>query len=86
MYVIRYHKKVIKFIKKRVPKEKERILQRLEELKKNPYPTNEHIDIKKLQAKNGYRLRIGDYRFLYDVEDKALIIYMEDADNRGDVY
>lgn len=27
-----------------------------------------------------------DYRFLYDVEDTELIIYIVKADNRGDIY
>jgi mRNA interferase RelE/StbE len=86
MYKINFHKQVIKFIKKRVPKEREQILNRLEELKKNPYPTNQTLDIKKLQGQTGFRLRISDYRFLYDVVDDELIIYMENANNRGDIY
>ncbi len=86
MYKLDYHKRVVKFIKRRVPREKDRILERLEKLKRDPYPTNENLDIKKIQGKKGYRLRVGDYRFLYDIEDNKLIIYMEDADNRGDIY
>jgi len=86
MYKIVYRKSVVKFIKKRVPQEKERILQKFEMLKMNPYPDNENTDIKKLQGKSGFRLRVGSYRFLYDVVDDELVIYMEKADNRGDVY
>ena len=47
---------------------------------------NFQIDSKKLQNKDGFRLRIGNYRFIYDVVEEELIIYMENADNRGDVY
>ncbi len=36
--------------------------------------------------KKAYRLRIGNYRFIYDVIDEELIIYMEEANNRGDIY
>ena len=36
--------------------------------------------------KNGYRLRVGNYRFLYDVIEDELIIYIEKGDNRGDIY
>ena len=86
MYKIIYHKRVIKFIKKRVPKEKEKILKTIKKLKSNPYPTDTNLDIKKLQDRYGFRLRVGDYRFLYDVIDDELIIYIEDADNRGDIY
>ena len=86
MYKIIYKKQVIKFIKKRSKKEKYKILEKLKLLRKNPYPNNMNLDIKKLQAKSGFRLRIGDYRFLYDIEDDNLIIYMEDANNRGNIY
>ena len=86
MYQIIYHKRVVKFINSRDTKEKKRIKKRLDKLKQNPYPTNNEIDIKKLQNRVGFRLRIGNYRFIYDVEDDTLIIYMEDADNRGDIY
>ena len=86
MYKVNYHKQVVKFIKKRIPKDKNKILEKIEELKLNPYPTNQNLDVKKLQGKNGFRLRVNDYRFLYDVIDNELIIYMEDANNRGDIY
>jgi len=86
MFNIIPHKRVIKFINKRIPKDKERIREKFLELQKNPYPPNDNADIKKLQSKNGFRLRVGDYRFLYDVVDSELIIYMDNADNRGDIY
>lgn len=44
-------------------------------------------DIKKL---NGYdtllRLRIGEYRIIYSIDNEKLIIYVIDAENRGDIY
>jgi len=86
MYKVNYHKQVVKFIKKRIPKDKNKILEKIEELKLNPYPTNQNLDVKKLQGKNGFRLRVNDYRFLYDVIDNELTIYMEDANNIGDIY
>jgi len=86
MYEIIYHKRVVKFINSRDSKDKKRIKKRFDKLKENPYPSNMEIDIKKLQNRVGFRLRIGDYRFIYDVEDEKLIIYMEEADKRGDIY
>jgi len=86
MYTIVPHKRVIKFINKRTAKDKKRIKEKFIALQKNPYPTNASTDIKKMQGQNGYRLRIGDYRFLYDIVESELIISMEDADNRGDIY
>lgn len=86
MYKIIPHKRVIKFINKRTAKDKKRIREKFTALQQNPYPNNASTDIKKLKGQNGFRLRVGDYRFLYDVQENELIIYMEDADNRGDIY
>ncbi len=86
MYKIIPHKRVIKFISSRNPKDKHKIKEKFQQLQQNPYPTNTEIDSKKLQNKNGFRLRIGGYRFIYDVVDEELVIYMEKGDNRGDIY
>jgi mRNA interferase RelE/StbE len=86
LYKIIPHKRVIKFINSRNPKDKQRIKEKFDLLQQNPYPVNSNIDSKKLQNKDGFRLRIGNYRFIYDVIDDKLIIYIEQADNRGDIY
>lgn len=86
MYKIIPHKRVIKFINSRNPKDKQRIKEKFQQLQQNPYPTNSEIDSKKLQNTDGFRLRVGGYRFIYDVVDEELVIYMEKGDNRGDIY
>jgi mRNA interferase RelE/StbE len=86
LYKIIPHKKVIKFISSRIPKEKQQIKRRFDELAKNPYPTNQNLNIKKMIGQTGFRLRIGGYRFIYDIVDSELVIYMENVDNRGDIY
>lgn len=86
MYPIIPHKKVIKFINSRNKKDKLRIKKKFDQLMINPYTSNNEVDVKKMINQKGFRLRIGDYKFLYDVVDEQLIIYMEDADNRGDIY
>ena len=86
MYKILLHKRVIKFINSRHQKDKQKIQEKFQLLQKNPYPTNNETDVKKMMNKDGYRLRVGNYRFIYDVVDEELVIYMEDANNRGDIY
>lgn len=51
-------------------------------LAENPRPPG----ATKLTARDGYRIRVGDYRILYQIDDgaKAVIIYRVMA--RGDVY
>jgi mRNA interferase RelE/StbE len=60
----------------------ERVDRAIARLAENPRPPGN----KKLTARNGYRVRVGDYRILYQVDDeaKAVIIYRVMA--RGDVY
>jgi len=86
MYNIVLKKRVIKFINSRIPKDKAQIKKRFLELEKNPYPSNQKNNIKKMVGKEGYRLRVGGYRFIYTVQEDKLIILMIDADNRGDIY
>lgn len=85
MYRLISKKSVIKFIEKRVPKEKFIIKEKLKLLKLNPYPNN-FLDIKKLSNSEYYRLRISHYRFIYEIIEDELVILMVKSDNRGDIY
>ena len=44
------------------------------------------LNIKKLKGSEEYRLRIGKYRFIYQIKENVLVIIMEKADSRGDIY
>lgn len=33
-----------------------------------------------------YRMRVGDMRVLYTIDDVVMVISIENIDNRGDVY
>lgn len=50
-----------------------KVVRRIISLKDNPRPRG----VKKLTGKNGYRLRVGDYRILYTInsEDKRIDTY-----------
>ena len=85
LYSLILHKKVLKFINKRTPKDKANIDSKLKILKNNPYP-NSLLDIKKLSNSNFYRLRINNFRFIYEILDDELVLVMVDGDNRGDIY
>ena len=86
MYKIYLHKQVKKFIEKQDKNLKQRIKKAFEELQKNPYPTNMKLDLKKLKASDNFRLRIGKFRFKYFIEDDILVVTIEEADSRGDIY
>ena len=80
MYRIIIKKKAKKFIDRLPKNERVRIVRAIEML-----PNGE--DIKKLKGHNDLmRLRVGDYRIIYTVDNGELIVYVIDADNRGEVY
>lgn len=44
-------------------------------------------DIRPLRGHRGiFRLRVGDYRILYTVDNGKLIVFIIDAGSRGDIY
>jgi mRNA interferase RelE/StbE len=48
----------------------------------DPYAPNNNVT--KLQGREGYRLRVGDWRVLYELEDAQLVIL--DVKSRGGAY
>jgi len=62
----------------------DQVRQKLLRLAENPYaPTN---NATRLQGRAGYRLRIGDWRVIYEVEDDVLRILVLKIGKRGDIY
>ena len=73
---IKYSKQALKFLKKQDVVTQKCIINALSNLHKG--------DVKKLQNRNGRRLRIGDYRVIFDNVEN--IIFIQIIDNRGQVY
>jgi mRNA interferase RelE/StbE len=42
--------------------------------------------VKKLQGQESYRLRVGDYRILYTIDDKSKKIFVMAVGHRREVY
>jgi mRNA interferase RelE/StbE len=60
-----------------------RILAKVEGLASNPRPAG----VKALQGEEGiYRLRVGDYRILYAVRDRELVVLVVDVGHRREIY
>ena len=60
------------------------VRQKLEQLAVDPYAPN--VNARKLQGRKGYRLRIGDWRVIYEIRNDELIILVLKIAQRGDVY
>lgn len=78
-YEIKIEKPALKYIKKQNKQEQERILKAIYKLPDG--------DTKPVQGHKGfYRLRVGECRIIYTIDNGKYIICVIDAGNRGDVY
>ena len=59
-----------------------RIADRLAALSDDPRPPGSA----KLAGKDAYRIRVGDYRIVYTIHDKELVVIVIDAGHRREVY
>ena len=78
------------FILRKIQKELSKIAGKLYEqikiaiykLAENPRPTG----CRKLTGRNGWRIRIGEYRIIYEIDDKQKTITVLHIGHRRDVY
>jgi mRNA interferase RelE/StbE len=61
-----------------------RIRSKIDMLARDPYA--KHNNAAKLQGRAGYRLRIGDWRVVYEIVDVRAVIVIIDVGPRGSVY
>ena len=64
------------------PKDRGRIVMRIQALAEEPRP----VGAEKLSGQERYRIRQGDYRILYEIEDQVLRIIVVKIAHRRDVY
>jgi len=63
-------------------KDREKIAQGINKLSNNPRPQGS----KKLKGSDFYRLRIGDYRVIYLIKEKQLIVIIVRIGHRREIY
>ena len=73
---MQYSKQAIKFLERQDAVTRRRLVNAI-----NSIPNG---DIKKLQGQSSYRLRVGDFRIIFDKSGN--ILYIEKIDSRGQVY
>ena len=59
-----------------------RLVPHLNALADNPRPAG----AKKLKGEEGYRIRVGDYRILYEIQDEASRVLVVKVGHRREVY
>ena len=63
-------------------KDRSRIITRIRALEDDPRPAG----VEKLSGDDKYRLRQGNFRILYEIQDRELIVTVVGIGNRRDVY
>jgi len=84
MYQVSYKKQAIKALAKMPADARLRIALAVERLADDP--DSDALDVKPLQGRTGYRLRVGKYRVIYHRDDAVLVILVVDVGPRGDIY
>ena len=83
MYKIKLSKLAIKNLKKFKKSDFKKISIKIDKLSKNPRPSNS----KKLKnQKDFFRIRVGDYRIIYQIKDSILLVLVFKIGHRKDIY
>lgn len=61
-----------------------RIVAKIREVAASPYAPNNNLT--RLQGRDGYRLRVGDWRIIYELQDDRLVMLVLEIDTRGGIY
>ena len=61
-----------------------RIVAKIRDVAVNPYAPNNNLT--KLQSRDGYRLRVGKWRVIYELYDDRLVMLVLEVGPRGRMY
>ncbi|MDQ6860815.1 MAG: type II toxin-antitoxin system RelE/ParE family toxin [Verrucomicrobiota bacterium] len=82
-YVVEFRRGAEKDLRRLDAVVQRRVLRAVDNLAIDPRP----LGCRKLQASdNAYRVRLGDYRIVYTIDDAVLIVAIERVRPRGEVY
>ena len=81
-YKLLFKKSVARDLRKIPPKDVVAILRRIDALADNPRAPG----CKKLAGAEFYRVRIGDYRVIYEVRDRELVVHIVRVAHRARAY
>jgi len=80
-YTLEWHPKVGKFLQKLPRDIAQRIVLKMREAQEDPFHYLEHHE-----SKDYYKLRVGDYRLLIDVDFKNKILKIQVIGHRSNIY
>ncbi|MDE1920524.1 MAG: type II toxin-antitoxin system RelE/ParE family toxin [Candidatus Omnitrophica bacterium] len=81
-YKIEIRKSAVKEIEGLPKRDLQAVIEKINSLAENP---RQH-GCEKLSGQEKYRVRCGDYRILYSIEDVILVVYVVKVGHRREVY
>jgi mRNA interferase RelE/StbE len=81
-YEVKFKKSAVKELADVPQKEQQIIIEKIEDLSENPYPHG----YKKLKGEEAYRIRIGNYRVIYTIDNGVLEIEVIRIGHRKNIY
>lgn len=79
IYIKRSAQKALARIEK---SQRDRIIEKIRKLGEDPRPARS----KKLKGREAWRIRVGNYRVIYEIEDDKLIVLVVAIGHRGFIY
>ena len=80
---VRYSKQAIKYLRKLQPKKAVKIKDTISRIADDD---NEGLNIIYMDNVDAYRVRIGDFRAVYEIREDELVLVVIKVGPRGDVY
>lgn len=81
-YTVEITQSVQKYLRKIPDKLADTIESEMLNLENNPRP----FGYIKLKGRNAYRIRVGNYRIIYEIKDEILKVIIIDAGDRKNIY
>ncbi len=82
VYKLFIDKAVYKQLKNIPERDYQKVMASIAALANNPRPAG----CKKLKGRQGYRIREGNYRIIYEINDKMLSVKVIEAGDRKEIY
>jgi len=83
MYRVLYEKKAQKFLRKAAVNQRYLIMRKVAEYALNP---DSGCNVIKMRGVDAYRMRVGDWRVIFEKRDDVLLILVLDIGSRGGIY
>ena len=84
MFQVIYRKEALKTLFKLPRNTAKLIREKLEQLAQDPFAPNQNV--KALQGEGGFRLRVGDWRIIYELHPDRSVIEVLRIGPRGGIY